>query len=95
LNLSNVYNMPIRFKEEGEEQQEGKQEEQEQQGKNTHAWCRPTHWIICSLHMGCCNPSQSSSRPSTPMLLPLRSSLIKFLLAMIAAARSWQADPEM
>lgn len=53
-----------------------------------------THWIICSLHLGCWSPSQSSFMPGSPRSLPLRSILIKFLLAINAAVRSWQAELE-
>lgn len=53
-----------------------------------------THWTICSLHLGCRSPSQSSCMPGSPRSLLLRSILIKFLLAIRAAVRSWQAELE-
>lgn len=53
-----------------------------------------THWIICSLHLGCRSPSQSSFTPGSPRSLLLRSILTKFLLAIRAAVRSWQAELE-
>lgn len=51
-----------------------------------------THWITCSLHLGCRSPSQSSLTPGSPSPLQLRSILVRVRLAIRVAARSWQAE---